>query len=687
MRKKAFENGPSCCKLPEQLRFWVRSFLLSRRCLWGREHLYTRFVRALSFASATVVATAVCAQPQPQTFTYQGEVRDGAGLAQGSHDFLFDLLDEGESVVQRLCADNVIVTDGRFTVVLDPGEEFPFFASDIRSIRVSVRTDTGSDCNDDSGFEALSPTQPFTRAPLASRSTFADRAGTADSLAGLTPSFFTNAGNLVGTVPDSALSTNVPRLGADNTFAGATNTFGNIVANGWIGSATGSVQLRANGVRGLLIQQTFGAPTINMGSPLNSITSGAAGANILGGEGNRVDSTFGTIGGGSNNRLGTNGPGIVGSQYSVISGGQSNEVQAPHATISGGFLNRVVSNFASVGGGSGNTAEAQYSTVGGGVNNTTSGGGYSTIAGGSENDATGFVATIAGGDFNLASGTRSAIGGGNGNQATTDFATVPGGFANIASGTYSFIAGGLLNTASGVGSFAGGTRARALHDGAFVWADTSYGNDYISSGAPNQFIVLASGGVQFRGSGNSTRLVIDPAGTVTIPGTMSAGNVTFTTPRIAYKSYPAGAFVGGTYSDEIARRNGFALERIAGASGSQMTLHVPIDLPHGSRITEVLVYCKDTDASRRLRFWLVSTAVPSQVATIVRNVTTAGLLGQTLAVDVSPAQPFLVDNAAGSLEFVVLAEDDGTGSFYDNWGGAIDVVGLRVTYTVDSAVP
>jgi hypothetical protein len=119
-----------------------------------------------------------------------------------------------------------------------------------------------------------------------------------------------------------------------------------------------------------------------------------------------------------------------------------------------------------------------------------------------------------------------------------------------------------------------------------------------------------------------------------------------------------------------------------------MTLHVPIDLPHGSEITEVLVYCKDTDASRRLRFWFTSTALPSQVATIVRNVTTAGLNGPTLSVNVTPPQPYVVNNAAGSLEFVVLAEaESGAGQVFDNWAGGLEIIGLRITYTVTSATP
>lgn len=118
-----------------------------------------------------------------------------------------------------------------------------------------------------------------------------------------------------------------------------------------------------------------------------------------------------------------------------------------------------------------------------------------------------------------------------------------------------------------------------------------------------------------------------------------------------------------------------------------MSLHASLDLPHDAAITEVLVYCRDTDANRRLRFWLTSAAIFSQVATIASNVTTTGLNEATLAVNVTPTQPFIVDNSAAALEFVVLAEDDNAGSLFDNWSGSLDIVAMRVTYTVTSATP
>ena len=81
---------------------------------------------------------------------------------------------------------------------------------------------------------------------------------------------------------------------------------------------------------------------------------------------------------------------------------------------------------------------------------------------------------------NIASGDYSFIGGGLNNTAFGDYSVVPGGFNNRASGKY---------------SFAAGYYARALHDGTFVWADTTSSVNVFESFAKNQFLIRAYGGV------------------------------------------------------------------------------------------------------------------------------------------------------------------------------------------------
>lgn len=104
--------------------------------------------------------------------------------------------------------------------------------------------------------------------------------------------------------------------------------------------------------------------------------------------------------------------------------------------------------------------------------------GWTTVAGGYRNIAQGYAAAIGGGEFHVASGFYSVVG---------------GGLQNIADGRFAAIPGGLYNAAGGVSSFAAGSRAKANHDGAFVWGDTTDA-DFASTGN-DQFLVRARGGV------------------------------------------------------------------------------------------------------------------------------------------------------------------------------------------------
>ena len=70
----------------------------------------------------------------------------------------------GAQVGATLCADNVSVIDGLFTVPLDFG---PQFAGQERFLEIEVRADTGLDCANLVGFIVLSPLQPLTAAPNA----------------------------------------------------------------------------------------------------------------------------------------------------------------------------------------------------------------------------------------------------------------------------------------------------------------------------------------------------------------------------------------------------------------------------------------------------------------------------------------------------------------------------------------
>ena len=168
-------------------------------------------------------------------------------------------------------------------------------------------------------------------------------------------------------------------------------------------------------------------------------TQATAGSpNIIGGyEGNFVPST---------------------AEGAVIAGGG----ESPACSMGGEPChNQVSGSFGVVGGGSANLAAAR-----------------SVVAGGTFNHAGNFLATISGGSQNTADGLYATIGGGIENQALGMASSVPGGFGNEADGDY---------------SFAAGYHARALHDGAFVWAGDTGAN--FDSVRDNQFLIRANGGV------------------------------------------------------------------------------------------------------------------------------------------------------------------------------------------------
>lgn len=131
---------------------------------------------------------------------------------------------------------------------------------------------------------------------------------------------------------------------------------------------------------------------------------------------------------------------------------------------------------ASIAGGQQNTVSGDYSFLGGGFGNTNSGQG-SFLGGGSVNTVTGILSFLGGGERNTNNGGYSFLG---------------GGIGNTASGLRSMVLGGERNKAQGITSFAAGTRAEALADGAFVWADST--DAVFPSTVANEFAVRATGG-------------------------------------------------------------------------------------------------------------------------------------------------------------------------------------------------
>jgi hypothetical protein len=197
--------------------------------------------------------------------------------------------------------------------------------------------------------------------------------------------------------------------------------------------------------------------------------------------------------------------------------GSSNLNPGTQAFVAGAY-NRARGNYTVVGGGGGaseadsNSATGNYSTIGGGTKNKASddyntvAGGlqnaatiyYSAVGGGAYNNANASGVTIAGGFMNSSTGGGASIGGGSQNVANGGGSTISGGVLNNASGSNSMVPGGQNNNADGNYSFAAGKRAKANHEGSFVWAD-AVDADFAST-VTNQFKVRATGGAEFTSS-------------------------------------------------------------------------------------------------------------------------------------------------------------------------------------------
>jgi hypothetical protein len=280
-----------------------------------------------------------------------------------------------------------------------------------------------------------------------------------DSIGTVSGGVNNQAGNGAGTVGDAVLAT--VGGGQDNVAGGARSTI-----------SGGGSNLAADDYS-------------SIGGGFNN-DAGGDWATVAGGVGNNAAAMSATIGGGSQNQATISG--------ATIAGGNSNSVSGNNGAIGGGLSNDATGASSFIGGGSNNEAGGGSSVVGGGTGNVVGGFGSQTfIGGGNLNSATASLATIGGGDSNDATNTYAFVGGGSGNTASGFLGTVAGGDTNTASGGQSTVPGGASNTAAGDWSFAAGRRAKANHQGSFVWADAAFAD--MASSAANQFIVRAGGGM------------------------------------------------------------------------------------------------------------------------------------------------------------------------------------------------
>ena len=176
---------------------------------------------------------------------------------------------------------------------------------------------------------------------------------------------------------------------------------------------------------------------------------------------------------------------------------------------------------------------------------------FGTVSGGRSNTASAWDATVGGGDYNTASGSNSTVAGGTNNIASEESATIPGGSRNLASGQY---------------SFAAGRRAKAEHNGSFVWGDST--NADVASTGNDQFVVRAGGGAYLHGSG----LTISDTGDALLILDADTDNVTEThNPGIVFRQDGGfvSAFIGyAEGTDTLSLANEFNHSIVAGRNAS-----------------------------------------------------------------------------------------------------------------------
>jgi hypothetical protein len=362
----------------------------------------------------------------------------------------------------------------------------------------------------------------------------------------------TTAGvNFLGTTDNQPLElkANNQRVLRLEPTSGGPNLLG-----GFSGNSTyaGSIGVTIGGGGGVGALNSISIPIAGMtanfatigGGASNSVGAGSH-ATIAGGHANqihyeaRTPGHYSAIGGGTGNE-------VIDATRSTIAGGANNEILGSFvglqsSTIGGGSLNRVRdSDYAFLGGGTGNYIDnGARGTIGGGESNRLGGlCGWGTVGGGRLNTNYARGGTIGGGSGNYVGGdcdfgfgnVYATIGGGSGNFIAQSFssagggtiagglfnwvltrvnsdtcAAIGGGCSNVVQGTFGTVPGGLNNAATNY-AFAAGRRAKAIHVGSFVWADSQDAD--FSSSTSNQVSFRCLGGVRFTsGAGGASQTV------------------------------------------------------------------------------------------------------------------------------------------------------------------------------------
>jgi len=480
---------------------------------------------------------------------YQGVLEESGAPANGRYDFSFQLWD-GPGIANQVelpVATNAVpVSNGLFSVVLDFAP--PAFLNGTRWLEISVKSNAVA-----GPFTVLTPRQQVFPAPYA---IFASSAGSASALSGSVPPAGLT-GDYVNKVqfthPSNQFTGNFIGNGSGLTGLNAWALSGNAgTTPGTQFLGTSDVRpltFKVNGATALRIDPATFGPNIIGGLAARKPTvvgAGVRGAVVAGGgaPAGPVDGfgggdffavydSDGAIGGGFGNKVGTDDGNAENSPFATVAGGVFNTAANYAATVAGGDGNYAAGSRSAIGGGFGNQVISALSVIAGGLGNfIQTNSSSATISGGQNN-------SVSPGGLGYVSAKGASIGGGEGNTIFgfgqfpetalyNEYGTISGGYSNKVEGSYGTVPGGYLNTASGEFSLAAGRRAKANHNGSFVWADTQ--NADFASTSENQFNIRAANGVRlntdtslFFGSSGTSKLWPDQGGAIELGNSTAAG--------------------------------------------------------------------------------------------------------------------------------------------------------------------